>query len=63
MRPSAIPRPALHLVTVADAMAALSRLCLLEYPIEGQHCATRLPTPDPRQQEILAALQLSLPQQ
>jgi hypothetical protein len=51
----------LHVVTVADALAALSRLCLLEYPIQGPHRVTCLPTPDPRQQEILAALQLSLP--
>jgi len=51
-----------HAVTVSDAMAALSRLCLLEYQIDDKTTLTRLPTPDPRQKEILTALRISLPQ-
>jgi hypothetical protein len=51
-----------HAVTVGDAMAALSRLCPLEYQIDDQTTPTRLPTPDPRQKEILTAFRISLPQ-
>jgi transposase len=51
----------MHAVTAGDALTALSRLCLLNYQIDGKRSATCLPTPDPRQQEILAALQVSLP--
>jgi hypothetical protein len=43
-------------------MAALSRLCLLEYELDAHTTVTRLPRPDARQQEILAALQVQLPQ-
>ena len=50
-----------HTLTVQDAMAALSRLCLLEYQIDEKTKLTRLPRPDARQQEILAALGVSLP--
>jgi hypothetical protein len=42
-------------------MEALSRLCLLEYPIDAKTTLTRLPKPDARQKEILAALGVSLP--
>ena len=48
-------------LTVSDALAALSRLCLLEYPIDDKTKLTRLPNPDARQKEILAALGVSLP--
>ena len=51
-----------HAVTVSDALAALSRLCLLQYQIDDQTTLTRLPRPDPRQNEILTALRVSLPQ-
>lgn len=47
--------------TLADALAALSRLCLLEYPIDEKTTVTRLPKPDARQREILAALEVQLP--
>ena len=50
-----------HALTVSDALAALSRLCLLEYRIDDKTKLTRLPNPDPRQKEILAALGVSLP--
>lgn len=50
-----------HALTVSDAMAALSRLCLLEYHIDEKTRLTRLPIPDARQKEILAALAVSLP--
>jgi len=48
-------------LTVSDALAALSRLCLLEYQIDHKTKLTRLPNPDARQKEILAALGVSLP--
>jgi hypothetical protein len=51
-----------HAITVADALAALGRLCLLEYALEKQTRVTRLPLPDVRQCEILAALGVPLPQ-
>jgi transposase len=50
-----------HALTLTDALAALSRLCLLEYQIDDKTTLTRLPRPDKRQQEILAALGVSLP--
>ena len=52
---------ALYALTVGDALAALSRLCLLEYQIDEKTKLTRLPNPDERQKEILAALGVSLP--
>jgi transposase len=51
-----------HACTVPDAMAALSRLCLLEYQIDEKTTVTRLPKPDARRKEILAALQVHLPE-
>jgi len=42
-------------VTVDDALAALSRLCLLIYQVRGT-AITRLPSPDARQAAILNAL-------
>jgi transposase len=49
-------------LTVTDALAALNRLCLLDYQIDEQTSLTRLPNPDQRQQEILQALGATLPQ-
>jgi len=45
-----------------DALAALSRPCLLEYPINDKIAAMRLPKPDARQAEILHALAIQLPE-
>jgi transposase len=50
-----------HTTTLPDAMAALSRLCLLEYQIDDKNTVTRLPKPDARQKDILAALDVHLP--
>ena len=50
-----------HATTLADALAALSRLCLLEYPVDEKTTLTRLPQPDHRQQDILQALGVTLP--
>ena len=47
-------------VTVDDALAALSRLCLLIYQVRGT-VITRLPAPDARQAAILHALGTPLP--
>jgi transposase len=51
-----------HAVTLPDALAALSRLCLLHYEVDGKAVATGLPKPDARQREILQALGVSLPE-
>ena len=48
-----------HAITLPDALAALGRLCLLEYRVDEQTSVTRLP--DARQTEILNALGVSLP--
>jgi hypothetical protein len=50
-----------HTTTLPDAMATLSRLCLLEYQIDENTTVTRLPKPDACQREILAALDVQLP--
>ena len=50
-----------HAITLPDALAALSRLCLLHYPINETSKVTRLPRPDARQMEILSALSVALP--
>jgi transposase/plasmid stabilization system protein ParE len=50
-----------HAITLTDAMAALSRLCLLHYTVDEKTTVTRLPQPDARQQQILAALGVPLP--
>jgi len=47
-------------VTVDDALATLSRLCLLHYQVRGA-VITRLPSPDVRQAAILDALGTPLP--
>jgi transposase len=51
-----------HTVTLSDALASLSRLCLLHYPIDAETTVTRLPRPDTRQKEILTALGVALPE-
>ena len=51
-----------HAITLPDALAALSRLCLLHYPINADTTVTRLPKPDARQKEILTALGVALPE-
>lgn len=51
-----------HAITLPDALAALSRLCLLQYPVDDQTMVTRLPQPDRRQKQILAALGVQLPE-
>ena len=42
-------------------LAALGRLCLLHWPVEGENIVTKLPLPDQSQQEILAAFGIHLP--
>lgn len=51
-----------HAITLSDAMASLSRLCLLHYPVNAMTTVTRLPSPDARQKEILTALGVTLPE-
>ena len=51
-----------HTITLSDAFGSLSRLCLLHYPIDADTTVTRLPRPDGRQKEILAALGVALPE-
>ena len=48
-------------ITLPDALLALTRLCLLHYAVNDKITVTKLPQPDPRQQEILKALGVSLP--
>jgi hypothetical protein len=47
-------------ITLSEALLALSRLCLLLYPVNEQTTLTKLPQPDVRQQEILAALGITI---
>ena len=49
-------------ITIPDALAALSRLGLQSYPVDEKTTVTRLPRPDARQKEILAALGVRLPE-
>ena len=51
-----------HAITLPDALASLARLCLLHYPIDADTTVTRLPKPDVRQNEILTALGVALPE-
>ena len=51
-----------HGITLTDALAALSRLCLLQYAVDEKTTLTRLPRPDGRQKEILQALGVTLPE-
>ena len=50
-----------HALTLPDALRALGSLCLLQYKIDEKTTATKLPQPRENQQEILAALGVSLP--
>ncbi len=50
-----------HALTLPDALAALSRLCLQHYSLENGTTISRLPQPDIRQQSILEALHITLP--
>src|SRR5262245_54272604 len=50
-----------HGVTVPDALAALTRLCLLTSPFDDTYSVTHLPRPDAQQTRILQALQVALP--
>jgi transposase len=50
-----------HALTLPDALASLSRRCLLEYKIDEKTPLTKPPLPNAHQQEILAALRVSLP--
>ena len=61
--PCAIGRPAqaASYRRIGDALLALTRLCLLHYAVNDKTTVTKLPQPDPRQQEILKALGVSLP--
>jgi transposase len=51
-----------HTITLPDALASLSRLCLLHYPVNADTTVTRLPGPDVRQKQILTALGVMLPE-
>jgi transposase len=51
-----------HAITTPDALATLSRLCLQLYQIDEKTTVTRLPRPDARQKEVLAALGVGLPE-
>ena len=51
-----------HAITLPDALASLSRLCLLHYPVDTKTTVTRLPKPDARQKQILSALGVTLPE-
>lgn len=48
-------------ITLPDALRALTRLCLLHYPVDEKTTVTKLPQPDARQQETLKALGVALP--
>src|SRR5215472_12734547 len=50
-----------HAITLPDALRALSSLCLLQYKIDEKTTVTKLPQPRANQQQILAALGVSLP--
>jgi hypothetical protein len=49
-------------ITLPDALASLSRLCLLHCPVNADTTVTRLPRPDVRQKQILTALGVMLPE-
>jgi len=49
-----------YATTLPDALAALSRLCLIHYPIDEQRTVTHLPKPDQHQAAILKALRVRL---
>lgn len=51
-----------YAVTLKDALAALSRLCLMLYPVKDNLTIPLLPRPDAQQARILKALHVHLPQ-
>ena len=50
-----------HALTLPDALAALSTLCLLHYQVDEKTTVTKLPQPTAHQKQILEALGVSLP--
>ena len=50
-----------HTITMRDALAALGNLSLLQYKIDEKTTVTKLPWPRANQEQILAALSVSLP--
>jgi transposase len=50
-----------HAITLPDALASLSNLCLLHYPIDEKTTVTKLPQPSANQKQILTALGVTLP--
>jgi hypothetical protein len=48
-------------ITLPDALAALSSLCLLQYRIDENTTLTKLPLPTANQKQILEALGVNLP--
>jgi hypothetical protein len=51
-----------HRVTLPDALAALSRLCLRVYEVDEKTTLIRMPKPDAHTREILAALDVQIPE-
>ena len=49
-----------HALTLPDALAALSSLCLLQYRVNEKTTVTKLPQPSANQKQILAALGVNL---
>ena len=50
-----------HAITLSDALASLSSLCLLQYGIDEKTIVTKLPQPSANQKPILTALGVTLP--
>lgn len=50
-----------HALTLPDALAALSSLCLLHYRVNEKTILTKLPQPTANQKQILEALRVTLP--
>ena len=50
-----------HALTLPDALAALSSLCLLQYRVNEKTTVTKLPQPSANQKQILEALGVNLP--
>ena len=48
-------------ITLPDALASLSSLCLLQYGIDEKTTVTKLPQPSVNQKQILTALGVTLP--
>lgn len=50
-----------HALTLPDALAALSTLCLLQYEVDEKTTVTKLPQPSANQKQILEVLDVKLP--